>query len=97
MNLNNPSELRVALATERDLSRALDAELNAERKAHAKTRRDLRVTMIVTAVNSVLMVVLALKHLHAVDLPKPRCLHPADFTPTQLELATVTEAPRQTV
>jgi hypothetical protein len=43
------------------------------------------------------MIVLAVKYLHVVDLPKARCLHPANFAPTFLELATVTEAPRTTV
>jgi hypothetical protein len=92
-----PTELRVALAAEREVCRMLEHELTAERSAHAKTRRDLRVALIVGTFNAVLMIVLAIKYLHVVDLPKARCLHPANFAPTFLELATVTEAPRTTV
>lgn len=79
------------------LRRVAEAERDAEVKAHAKTRRDLRIALGVMLFNTVLMIVLAVKYLHVVDLPKARCLHPANFAPTFLELATVTEAPRTTV
>lgn len=66
-------------------------------KAARRNRRDFRVACIVLAFNTVLMIALAVKYLRIVDLPKPRCLHPVSFTASHLELAPVTEAPRETI
>lgn len=90
-------ELRVELASTREALRMAVGDLQREQVAHAKARNDFRLTLGVLIFNTVLLIVLAVKYLHIVDLPKPRCLHPGSFAPTHLELATVTEAPRQTV
>lgn len=74
------------------LRRVAEAERDAEVKAHAKTRRDLCLAVAVLTVNAVIMTVLAVKYLRVVDLPKPVCLHPMQFTPTQIELAPPREA-----
>jgi hypothetical protein len=65
------------LETERWVSQVLAADLIAEQKAHAKTVLGLRVALVVLILNAILLIVFAVKYLHAVDMPQTRCLHPA--------------------
>lgn len=69
------------------VSEAAIADLIAEQAAHAVTRRDLKAAVITCAGLGMLLLVLAFKYLHVVNTPVPRCLHPATFHATQLELA----------
>lgn len=48
--------------------------------------RDLHVALVVLVVNTVLLIAVSFKYLHAVNMPQPRCLYPA-FVPTQIEAA----------
>jgi hypothetical protein len=63
------------IETERWVSQVLAADLIAEQKAHARTVRDLRIALAVLIINAILLIVFAVKYLHAVDMPQTRCLH----------------------
>lgn len=52
-----------------------------------RTRRDLRIALIVLTFNTALLICVSVAYLRVIDLPQPKCLHPATFRSTQLDVA----------